>query len=450
MIGSAIIEVGIGLVLVFSLLSIIVTQVNNVIVNVLNLRAENLRDGIERLITDADMQREILTHPLVDVVQGPQAQNARVGWPQRLGAALRQGVALIFQPHLINRRDTTATSYVDANVFSSVMISSLAKNPELVAQAAQLENLPVSKFIEMLKANIDDPRLERTLEAMLSTATNITEVQNKLALWFNSNMSQMSDVYKRRVQYVSFMVGLLLAILLNVDSIYMAQTFWNDPALREVAVSAAQAELRTEQQVQRQDSVRGTDDLNESITRVRNSVDYLFELRLPIGWTFNSFSVVAVPTTTTGGASGAGSAQTAPTNSADGLSGAQPAPIAVPTNDMAVDAAIDIVGDEAAASSEVVQSVDGSTLVVNEQGTVEAAVDETGRPLVYYNDPRQDQRNILKLLPAYSYSPGEWIAYLLTKIVGWVITAFACMQGSDFWFNLLRQLTSQRQAPANT
>ncbi len=69
MISSAIIDVGVGLVLVYILMSIIVTQCNAVLVNILNLRAEHLRDGLEKLITDENLRYELLTHPLINVVQ---------------------------------------------------------------------------------------------------------------------------------------------------------------------------------------------------------------------------------------------------------------------------------------------------------------------------------------------------------------------------------------------
>jgi hypothetical protein len=32
------------------------------------------------------------------------------------------------------------------------------------------------------------------------------------------------------------------------------------------------------------------------------------------------------------------------------------------------------------------------------------------------------------------------------KVLGWIITTLAIMQGSDFWFNLLGRLTAARQA----
>ncbi|MDX2162779.1 MAG: hypothetical protein SF162_15780 [bacterium] len=65
---GAIIGVVLGMVLVYSLLSIIVTQVNALLTIILKTRASHLRDGIASLIPDQDMQAQVLRHPLLNVV----------------------------------------------------------------------------------------------------------------------------------------------------------------------------------------------------------------------------------------------------------------------------------------------------------------------------------------------------------------------------------------------
>jgi hypothetical protein len=361
MIGSAIIEVGIGLVLVFSLMSIVVTQVNNVIANLLNLRAESLRDGLERLITDETLRDEVLRHPMINVVRNQFSLKDRPTMWKNIGSILMQLVKLIFQPQLTKRSDTTTVTWVDPNAFANVMMNTLVKNPEVIARAAQLKDLPVAKFIELLKENIDDVNLERTLETLLATATTIEEAQQKMVMWFNNGMANLSDLFKRRLQYISFVVGLLLSMLLNVDTVNMALTFYNDPALREIAVNTAQIELAQERREQQNP---GT--LEASTAEVRRSVDHIFELRLPIGWTFE-------------------------------------------TED---------------------------TLISNEVSQNDP-------------DPRPNPRNIFNMIPNPAFdNTGEYIGFLFMKFVGWIVTALACMQGSDFWFNLLRQLTGQRQQQA--
>src|SRR5215213_7747833 len=57
---SAIIEVGLGLVMVYFILSIVVTQLNSLVVNSLNLRAENLHAWFRQVIQHEEVRGQLL------------------------------------------------------------------------------------------------------------------------------------------------------------------------------------------------------------------------------------------------------------------------------------------------------------------------------------------------------------------------------------------------------
>ena len=69
MFNSAIIEVAIGLIFVFSLLSILVTQINTVVINILNLRATRLKEQLDAMLSDPVVRAKILSHPLIRMVE---------------------------------------------------------------------------------------------------------------------------------------------------------------------------------------------------------------------------------------------------------------------------------------------------------------------------------------------------------------------------------------------
>ena len=66
--NAAIIEVAIGLIFIFSLLSILVTQINNIIINILNLRADRLKEQLDVMLSDPVVRAKIMTHPLIRMV----------------------------------------------------------------------------------------------------------------------------------------------------------------------------------------------------------------------------------------------------------------------------------------------------------------------------------------------------------------------------------------------
>jgi hypothetical protein len=53
-------------------------------------------------------------------------------------------------------------------------------------------------------------------------------------------MERVSGWYKRKTQLVVFVIGLVISITLNVDSISIAKNLWTNPALRAYAVTAAE------------------------------------------------------------------------------------------------------------------------------------------------------------------------------------------------------------------
>src|SRR4051794_5451210 len=71
---QGIIQVAIGMIFVFSLLSVLVTTLNSVLTNVLQWRAKHLKAALETLITDQNVQQLFLQHPLINIVNpGEQA-----------------------------------------------------------------------------------------------------------------------------------------------------------------------------------------------------------------------------------------------------------------------------------------------------------------------------------------------------------------------------------------
>ena len=80
-------------------------------------------------------------------------------------------------------------------------------------------------------------------------------------------MSQTSSWYKIRAQWLAFWIGLSIAIIMNVDTIHIAQKLWQEPTARAVIVAQAQAEAQSE-----------TPPENISFSTARS-------LNFPVGWT---------------------------------------------------------------------------------------------------------------------------------------------------------------------
>jgi hypothetical protein len=103
-----------------------------------------------------------------------------------------------------------------------------------------------------------------------------------LTKWFDAGLNRAQELFKRRLALFSFIAGALLALTLNVDTLYVGEALWNDPVLRQATAQAAAtaAESTT--------VPTESDQLQQSIAAAENTVNDLLDLRLPIGWYFES------------------------------------------------------------------------------------------------------------------------------------------------------------------
>lgn len=250
--GSSIIEVGVGLILVYMLMSLLVSQINNIIKNLLDVRGEYFVTELGRLISDPEVRARLLAHPAIQVLMhGDMVKN------------------------------------ITADKLAEVLVDILAGSGEALEYLEQLHN---SALVDRLLEPISDPNLRRRLEQVLATARSLPDAKLKLTDWFNTTLNRLSELYRRRMQFFSLVVGALLAILLNVDTLAVGRALWNDPVLRQATVAAADVTL-SETDLTAADP--GT--VQDSFATARQTMSQFLELRLPIGWTVDAVDATDQP-----------------------------------------------------------------------------------------------------------------------------------------------------------
>jgi hypothetical protein len=118
--------------------------------------------------------------------------------------------------------------------------------------------------LRVLLSALDDPNAQ--LESMLTRAHQAT------VDWFNSSMDRLSGWYKRRAQWMAGLIGIVLVLVLNTDSVYLANQLWRDTLLRDTL--AAQATALSSQNA-------GTAPTAEQFYLLKGQ---FAGLNLPVGW----------------------------------------------------------------------------------------------------------------------------------------------------------------------
>ena len=164
--------------------------------------------------------------------------------------------------------------------------------------ALQTLNPPLFKSLSQLSQDVigiaNSPQVvEAVRERFAEAATKLEQEELQLATmrlnaesWFNESMDRLSGWYKRKAQFLAFLIGLVLATGLNVDSVSLVDHLWKEPAVRE-ALAANATEFANENSDIPTVPVDGNG--------ITNAVEYFnaqFEgLNIPLGWNYESVTL---------------------------------------------------------------------------------------------------------------------------------------------------------------
>ena len=135
--------------------------------------------------------------------------------------------------------------------------------------------------------SVVSPEVTQTLNALLLNVEEYTQkgesqlakARQNVEKWFDDSMDRVSGVFKRYSQKMAFLIGLSVALLLNVDSINLTLYLWRDAATRQLLVAQAMSAA------QQPDATPGnTDSGGNPIEIGKSAQEQLEQLNLPVGW----------------------------------------------------------------------------------------------------------------------------------------------------------------------
>jgi hypothetical protein len=258
MFGSEMIDIVISLIFVYLLLSLICSALRESIETWLKQRAVYLERGIRELLHDRTgegLVKMLYTHPLIySLYQGeykPDETKAGKFLPAR----------------------SNLPTYIPPRSFAMALLDIAAHGPVSTDPGAvQPQPQPTLSGIRDAVAKMDNPYVGRALLSAIDSAQGqFDQAVANIEAWYDSTMERVSGWYKRQTQIILFCVGLIVTILLNVNTITIAQALAQDDTLREVVVAQAQA-LAHESGSTPQNA-----DFGQAYERLN-------QLSLPIGW----------------------------------------------------------------------------------------------------------------------------------------------------------------------
>ena len=237
MLNSTVLDVAIGVVFTFLAMSLAVSSIVEAIASATKWRSATLLQGVKDLLNDNSFKGlalELYNHTLVDSIDS--------------GTALTEKDL----KHL--------PSYIDPVQFAEALMDILTINQNLIGDVK-----------EKITAKVTDLQLRNFLIGLAErTGGDVAKFRSGLADWFDNGMDRVSGAYKRRTQLWTFVIALIIAASMNVDSITVGKELWVRPMLAKTI--APVPNLQT-----------------------KDALKQLDELGVPIGWTAQRFSELQSP-----------------------------------------------------------------------------------------------------------------------------------------------------------
>lgn len=214
MFGSDSLEVAIGLVFVYVVLSLVASTVMEVLSQFLNKRGKVLRLALLRLLSDSE-----------------------------------QAVDDKFYQHALIRplwRGKRLPSYIPVDAARQALLDLVAADPADVegkaggtAGAADLAN--------RLKHGDEHQELRSALRILVQGGQGSIDKANEgIDAWLDQVLQRTGGVYRRWTQIVLVILGVGLSVALDADTLRIGRNLYSQPALRGAIVKAADRHVETE------------------------------------------------------------------------------------------------------------------------------------------------------------------------------------------------------------
>lgn len=256
MFNSTTIDVAIGLVFVFLLLSLTASAAKELLEALAKRRAKDLKRGINELLgTGSDAFVEALyKHGLINS---------------------------LFQGGYDSNKPGKLPSYIPSKNFALALMD--LRN-QIIARDKTKDGNQIIAEDETIPPGILPLHVRQAFRAFETTAgQDAAKLQQQVEEWYNSSMDRVSGWYKRRSQWWVFGIGLVISIAVNADCIVIAKRLSTDASLRQAVIRAAEQEVKDNPAPQAAAPTKG-DTVEQSVGKIKVHLSELDGVGLPVGW----------------------------------------------------------------------------------------------------------------------------------------------------------------------
>ena len=266
MFNSVVLDVVIGLVFIYLLYSLLATIIQELLASSFSLRAKILERAIVRMLEDGNN----ITSRLKGIIY----LFKKTGNGGDVNSA-----SFTFYNHPLIKflgENKNKPSYINKETFSKVLIDLLRGDQIKPGDDIRplIQKALDNKTTNWGLAKISDETLSYLKSIWADAQGDIEKFRGYLENWFDETMERATGWYKKHTQVILFFIGLIIAIVFNVDTIKIVEKLEKDPKLREQMVQQADAFVKAHPDLDKEliKQKQSLENLRNEVTKKENPI----------------------------------------------------------------------------------------------------------------------------------------------------------------------------------
>lgn len=229
--ASAIVEVAIGLVITWLVISLATSQIQEFIVELFSWRSIFLKNQIRNMFHKQDaVVEKLYSHPQIQALhtngilwfpRGP------VEIPKSIFAKAALDAFLNLSQPSVKAGGEVAASLLT----TQELVGSIKRSMEYLGAGRDPGMRALAQTVKSLAPTLDAEGFDLT--------GKLDESLKNIEAWFEAAMDKATRIYKKYASIVALIIGLLLAYNFNIDTIHVTKQLWVQPTLRQAIVAQA-------------------------------------------------------------------------------------------------------------------------------------------------------------------------------------------------------------------
>jgi len=199
----------IGIAAVCLILSIFASHLQELWASFSARRASSLEMSLRNMLGDEQLMKAFFAHPLI--------QN--ISFSPTKTSFFRGNAPVAPRP-----------SYIPADQFNKVLQSVLVT----------VNNLKTADLPGVIASMPDSPLKSRLRTLTIGIESDVKACNSAVEKWYDDTMDRLNGLYKRHTQIALFYLGLVLALLCNVNLLRVGRTLWTSEPTRAQLTSLAE------------------------------------------------------------------------------------------------------------------------------------------------------------------------------------------------------------------